>query len=310
MEVFDELKEEFNELRDVSIGEKFSRSFEILTDGFKAFFKYPVLLVPVILHIVLISLIMFSIFIFVRPYADTNAIPPDIAIYVVLIMCLLICTAYTICAFIMLELIQQIEMGEKICLLKALYESFCKNLIKGLPLIIIWTIISFIGKFLRGKRSKETFLGTCIRLSMYCILPAIAWEDYGSIEAIKRGIKVLKKTYAEIFFSIIQTSVIGFLALLPLPIVVWMVFVFNGNPQACLTVIVLFVGYAVFVGALCKYIGQMFAASLYIWYKKWERETRNARINHTSEPSLYDIPMPSLLDDIPDLVYKKKPGIL
>ena len=305
MEFFDDLSENFNEIRNVSFGEKFGRSFKILTDGFKAFFKYPVLLIPVILHIVLISLIMGGIFLYLQPYADMNAIPPDIAIYVVLTMCLLICSAYTICAFIMLEFIQQIETGEKICILKALYEAFVKNLIKGLPLIIIWTIISFIGKILKGKRSKETFFGTCIRLSMYCILPAIAWEDYGSIGAIKRGIKVLKKTYTEIFFSIVQTSVIGFLLILPIPIVVWMIFTFSGNIQTCLIVIVLFIGYAVFVGALCEYVGQMFAASLFIWYKKWEREVRNARINNTSEPSLYDIPMPSLLDDVPDLVYKK-----
>ena len=85
---------------------------------------------------------------------------------------------------------------------------------------------------------------------------------------------------------------------------------FKVNVQILFILVLLCLGYAIFIGTLCEYIGQMFTASLYIWYKKWEREVCNARINHTSEPSLYDIPMPSLLDDIPDLVYKKKPSNL
>ena len=311
MEVFYELNENFNKIRNVSIGEKFSRSFEILMDGFKAYLKYPVLIIPIIFHIMSSLLILVVLFLNVRPYiSDTNTIPTDVVVYIALGTCLLICATYTIGSFMMLEFIQQIEMGEKINVGKAFYESFCKDLIKGLPLMIIWTIISFIGKCLKGKRSKETFIGTCIRMSLYCIFPAIAWEDYDSIGAVKRGIKVLKHTYSEVFFSIIQTSFVGFLLAVPIALLIGIMVIFQVNVQTCFLLVLLIIGYAIFVGTLCEYIGQMFTASLYIWYIKWERETRNAKINHTSEPSLYDIPMPSLLDDIPDLVYRKKPSIL
>ena len=173
MEVFDELSENFNEIQTVSIGEKFSRSFEILMDGFKTYFKYPVLIIPIIFHILSSLLTLIIIFLNVLPYMDNeNSIPTNMAIYIVLGSCFLICTTYTIGSFIMLEFIQQIERGEKINIGKAFYESFCKNLITGLPLIIIWTIISFIGKIFRGKRKRETFIGTCIRMSLYCIFPA------------------------------------------------------------------------------------------------------------------------------------------
>ena len=308
---FDELREEYNDLGYVSIGERFSTSWEILTDGFKAFFKYPVLLIPVILHIIFTTLISAGAYLYCLPYVDDiHSMPVNYAISLSLIYYFLISTANATCSFIILEFIQQIESGEKINIGKAFQEALCIDIIRGLPLIFMWTIISFIGGFLKGKRKGETFVGTCIRLSFYCIFPAIAWEDKGSFEAIKKGLKVLKATFREVFFSIIQTELVALLIALFIPLFAGIIYMFRDNRPFCLLLVIIFLGIAVFIGALCKYIGQIFTASIFLWYKKWESECYIASINNQPKPSLYDIPQPSLLDDIPDLAGIKAPKYL
>ena len=310
-------------LSEVTFGEKFVRSFEILIDAFKAFCKYPVLLLPVILHIIIN---LSGIYLCILPYINNlEQTPKNTPIYVTLAICVWTYATYAICSFIMLELIQQISTRKKVNIMEALYETFCKSLIKSAPLIILWAGISFVITAIRkfivgklesggfGKRLVGTFISILIemlfgvlmdfiRMTFYCIFPAIAWEDRSSTEAIKRGLKVLKKTGAEIFSATVQTGFISFLLIVPAAFILIFAALTHTfdihNKQELFRAIMLYIGYVVTVVAICEFIGQMFAASVYIWHKKWECECRKARLQNIPEPNLYDIPTPSLLNDV------------
>jgi hypothetical protein len=47
----------------------------------------------------------------------------------------------------------------------------------------------------------------------------------------------------------------------------------------------------------------MFAAKLYLWNLKWEKELVKAQAENKPLPSLNDVPKPSLLNEVSDLLY-------
>jgi len=52
----------------------------------------------------------------------------------------------------------------------------------------------------------------------------------------------------------------------------------------------------------CIYLEQMLMAELYLWQMKWEKEVRKAEASGITPPEFNEIPKPSILDDISDLL--------
>lgn len=67
---------------------------------------------------------------------------------------------------------------------------------------------------------------------------------------------------------------------------------------------VLTIMYIAFVWSYSVYLEQMFAAGLYLWHMKWERAVGNAQRDGTPIPSMRQIPQPSILDDVHELIEK------
>jgi len=60
--------------------------------------------------------------------------------------------------------------------------------------------------------------------------------------------------------------------------------------------------YTAFAWSYSVYMEQMFAASLYLWNYKWEKELAKAKAENRPAPTINDIPKPSLLDGVNDLL--------
>lgn len=58
-------------------------------------------------------------------------------------------------------------------------------------------------------------------------------------------------------------------------------------------------------GSYSIYLEQMFTAQLYLWHIKWEKAVKKAREDGKEAPSLRDVPRPSVLDKVSDLLDKR-----
>jgi hypothetical protein len=60
--------------------------------------------------------------------------------------------------------------------------------------------------------------------------------------------------------------------------------------------------YAAFAWSYSIYLEQMFSANLYLWHLRWEKECIEAQRAGRQLPALRDVPRPSILDEVPDLL--------
>ena len=60
-----------------------------------------------------------------------------------------------------------------------------------------------------------------------------------------------------------------------------------------------------FAWSFTIYLEQMFTAELYLWSLKWEQAVHKAQQENKPLPELIDVPRPSILDEVPDLLEKK-----
>jgi len=231
----------------------------------------------------------------------------------------------------LLEFIQQIEMGEKTNLFKALYETLFKNFIKAFPIMVVWAFIWFVltiidaivnskkrdkkdqnisyenvAKTLSGYKTLSLtnlslgLIKAGVRLVVFIIFPAIAWEDEGTINAIKKGFCTIKNNAVEFTSGFIQIEFACILLFLPASVLFALSDSFKINfPKEVWIGLIIYIAFAT---TLYLYLQQMFAAILYMWNKKWLQAVKIANENGTKIPKLTDIKKPDLLDNIPDLL--------
>jgi hypothetical protein len=125
---------------------------------------------------------------------------------------------------VVLEMIRQIEVGNP-SLIRAVAKAVGKDMIRVLPLSIVWAAIWFVltvieavlSRFKKNDGNNDDTLTAQnaaatianfrdfsfsaaffdalkkgVRMVMFLIMPAIAWEDLGFFAAIKKGLVVLR----------------------------------------------------------------------------------------------------------------------
>lgn len=121
-----------------------------------------------------------------------------------------------------LELIQQLETGEKMNLSKAFARTLAHNVIKIIPLVIIWFVLTVIQALLSKKRrggSEKDFFSAenavktlagyqssslsraffeSLKKGVRLILPAIVWENMGFWKATKKGAAVIQSSFIRV----------------------------------------------------------------------------------------------------------------
>lgn len=304
--------------------------WNLIKESIKVFNNHPKFIVPL-----LITWVIYAPMILYLKYGlNWDAYTTSQVLVIVFGVILIFAFLLAFSCSMLLELIQQLETGEKMNLLKAFTNTVGQNVIKILPLVLVWAVIWFVLTVLQAllskKRSneKESFtaenatktlagyqsfsisraffeaLKKGVRMVMFLILPAIAWENLGFWKATKKGIAVFKAHLSEFVTGFVLTEVVALLIFLPPALL----FYITGEMKITLPdyVWVITIVYIAFAWSYSIYLEQMFTAELYLWNMKWEKEVTKAQAEGKPIPSMREIPRPSVLDEVHELVNKSE----
>ena len=305
-----------------SFWKKFTASWNILVNGTAILFKHPILILPILITWIIYAAIIIY-FEYYFDFKSLTSLSQHLALTFGIIM--IYCFILSISSLMMLEFVQQLETGKKINLVAALNETICKDLIKALPIMLVWGIIWFILEILTPKRkrrsdssSAKSFARTLsgsnevsliglsmdliksgVRLIVFLIYPAIAWEDEGPINAVKKGFRTIKQNPVEFTSGFIQIEFV--MSIIAFPAGMFLGFADANNITLSEGIWILVIIYIAFSTSVYLYLQQMFTAILYMWNMNWERAYVAAKMSHQEPPTLYDIKKPDLMDNIADL---------
>jgi hypothetical protein len=310
-------------------GSQWSRGWTFVVHALAAFQKYPCLVLPIlIVWLVYAPSVLYFKFYFHWNHHSTGE-SLVIAFFLIALFSLLILVA---CA-VLLELIKQLEEDSP-SLMSAIAATFRKDLANILPLAMAWAFIWFALTLLEALLSRRdeddsgdpqldaqgaaeaianfssfslnlAFLEALkkgVRMVVFLILPAIAWDDMNVVQATQKGLVVLKTHLGEFARGYALTYAAAAIVFLP-PAVIFML----GERHRHLAPLVHFPDY-VWVGTIiycglawsfCLYLEQMFVAQLYLWHMKWERKFEVAQAFRRPLPLFKDIEPPSLLAKVP-----------
>lgn len=299
----------------------------LILSSIKVFFKYPVLIFPLLL----VWFIYAPIVIFFKWHFDWDAHSTKAIFGIVFLIIFTFSLLLTISCSILLELIQQRETGHKFNLLTSLKDTFTKNIIQIIVLAFIWAVIWFILTVLEAIFSKKdknnnnetenaenvartlagsgggswislTFkaLKKGLRMIIFLIMPGFAWEDLSTSKSIKRGLSILKMRTTDFLTGYGLSYLAGFIVFLPPSIMFYLSSKLNIEfPEWSWVACIIYIAFA---WSYTIYLEQMFTAELFLWHKKWEREVEKAGLENRPRPKFKHVDRPSILDDIPDLL--------
>lgn len=304
--------------------------FELIKAAIVIFRKYPVLIMPLfVVWLIYASLVIYFKWNF--PWENYNTTGQLIFAY---LFFLIIAYLLTTSCSILLELIQQDENGTKMSFNKAIKDSIDKNLPHIVVISITWSILWFLLVLLKVIFSKKsnsedeeksaenvarTLAGTesfswlgvsidfiikGIRMVVFLILPAVAWQDLGIRKSIGRGFQILRERRAEFVAGFTLSLGTEFILYLPPSILFYLSS--KGIVSFDDFVWYLCIIYIGFAWSFSIYLEQMFAAELYLWQLKYEEECNNARAEGKLQPKFEDTQRPHILDEVPDLIELKK----
>lgn len=230
---------------------------------------------------------------------------------------------------ILVELIEQDEKGKIMSIQKAIRDSFSENLFQLLILSIIWSIIWFFLVLLKVLLSKKKNNGTeeesaeniartlagndsisfstftidmlikGLRMIMFVIIPAIAWENRSFGKAFNRGFSIISKrtsTFIKGFVVSLGAEIILFLP----PSILFYISE-KGNIEISDLTWYFCIVYIGFAWSFTMYIEQLFGAELFLWQLKYEKAKKEAFKKGEPIPEFNDVQKPHLLDEIKDL---------
>jgi preprotein translocase subunit SecG len=307
--------------------EGIKNAWDLIKASIRVFNKYPKFLIPLLL----VWLIYAPIILYLEYGFNPDAFSAGQLFLIIIGIIFLFVFLLAFSCLVLLELIQQLESGEKLSLGKALSSTVTHDLLKIIPIVIIWTIIWFIlsileAIFSKRKERRKSFtvenaaktlagygnfspssaffreLKRGVRMIVFLILPAIAWENLSFIKAIKKGLGVFKVHLLEFVSGFVLTWLAEVIIFLPAAIL----FHISDNFEVTFPtwVWVITIIYTGFAWSFSIYLEQMFAAGLYLWHLKWEKQIEEEKKLGKPLSNLRDIKRPSLLDEVPELLEK------
>lgn len=305
---------------------KFKSAWQLLRDSEMIFRKRPIFIVPIIF----VWFFFAAVTIYLTYFNDFSGINIYWMFFWIFLIIMIFAFLISFSALVVLEMIEQLEFGNEIDLYKALNEAIRKDLVKTIPITIIWTVVWFLltiiesffrkddkkenkefnlentAKTLAGGDEKFSLSGEIFRLIqkglrmvIFLILPAIAWENYSTVQAIKRGIFITKSNFMNFLSNLIVSDLAGILIFLPPGIILYLSSEIEMTFPSYVWVGVIL--YSAIAWSFYLYIEQMITALFYLWYMKWEKKTKEAILSDEAVPSIESIKKPSLLDEIYEL---------
>lgn len=302
--------------------------WSLIKSSVAVFNRYPKFIVPLLVTWVIYA----PIIIYLKYWFNSDAYSVGQNFLIILGVIFLFAFLLSFSCSMLLELIQQHESGSDMSIIKAFGYTLGHNAIKILPIVIVWTVIWFILLIIQAllskskKRGKESLtaenvaktlaggggftfsraffeaLQKGVRMVIFLILPAIAWENLGFWTATKRGLGVFRSHLSVFVTGFALTGLAAAIVFLPPAIV------FSIADESKTTfpdwVWVVTIIYIAFAWSYTIYLEQMFIAELYMWNYRWETEVAKAQQEGRPTPSFDSIPRPSVLDGVPDLTHK------
>jgi hypothetical protein len=299
--------------------------WEVIKTSTKAIWKHPLLFMPLLI----VWLIYASAIVYFKWHFDWSKYTNKQILLIGFLITFAGTFLLTVACSILLELIQENETGKKFNLVSALRDTFTKNLFQMLVLSFLWAVVWFILTLIElmlSKRKnsiedeKETAeniakslvndernilsfsfdaLKKGIRMIVFLIMPAFAWENYGIGKSIKRGLAILKQRSVQFISAYTLSYLVAAIVFIPPSIMYKMSkenFIF---PQSAWIVCIF---YLAITWSYTMYVEQMMTAEIYLRHMKWENAVRAAKLNGKKLPRFYEIKAAAVLDEKADLV--------
>lgn len=138
-----------------------------------------------------------------------------------------------------------------------------------------------------------------LRMIVFLILPAIAWDNLDFYDATKKAFKIITSEFLTFASGFLTTGIVILFIFLPPAIALYLQW--TGNIQMKPFNYFVMAVYVLFALSYAMYIEQMFMAQIYLWYRKWEEIALKSVEKGYRIPPIEDIPVPSILDNINDL---------
>lgn len=302
----------------------------LLSSARRALTKYPVLLMPLLCcWLCNTPVIIYLKFVFDWDFYSTGQ-----QLLVSLLAILFFSLTLSLACLILLKLIQQIEGGEPLRLGVAVGQGLL-CLLDALPITFAWALIWFVISLLasvfdRGEKENEEVdaesiaetlsgyedsslamsffaaLNKGVRMVVFLIFVAMAWEQNSVSRAVRRGLAVVKTHEDAFVVGFLLTELAAVLMFVPASLL----FVVHHKLGVELPEWVWFVTIVYCAGAwsLSMFLEQLFTAELYLWHLMWEETTTLALSEGRPKPALHEIRRPSIMDDIADLTHIRLPG--
>ncbi len=285
----------------------------LLADSVRILVKKPILTIPI-----LVSWFIFAcVVLFIEYYLNQRFEQINFGIYISAFFILLFLVTMVICMsnIVMLEIIEQIESGEKVKFSKALKKGFA-NIFNIIPLAVIWAVIWLFllflessskqkkdksGKDLTAENAAKTLagadtpftwrklgidmLGKILRMWIFLALPAIAWQEKGPFKALGESTKIIRKHPVQFLTSYTLTGATALVMALPLIPILYadeLGYVFS---SAIWTGVII---YECIIWTFSIYLEQMSVGLLYLWHMKWEKKGGKGNLSSVKKPELLD----------------------
>ncbi len=302
--------------------------FELVADSVRVFRRYPRLVVPLLLTWVCIA----ALILWARFFRPELGLQGALLLGFLLVLVQAFLLAFS-CSML-LEMVEQVERGGEPSLERAFRDSLGENLVAMLPLVLVWSVVWFLlsvvqALFEDDSRDSEDYspenaaraladgsgsllgagidaLKKGVRMLVFLVMPAIAWEGRGFRDAVGRGYDVFRNNVAAFVTGFSLTYVLAGLLFLPVSLLLFAVD--EGLLTLSSTQWYLVIGYSGLVWTVSIYLEQMFVADLFLWHKEYEQAVAAARRRGHERPSMREVPRPTLLDDVASLEERKIPG--
>ncbi|TSC54265.1 MAG: Uncharacterized protein LiPW31_188 [Microgenomates group bacterium LiPW_31] len=303
--------------------------WDLIKESIRVFNHHPRFLVPLFIT----WLIYAPIILYLKYLFNWNAYTGIQILWILFGIIFIFAFLLSFSCSMLLELIQQLETGQRMSLTKALGYTLGQNILKIIPLVFVWAIIWFILTIIqvllskkKRESEKEPFtaenaartlagfqrfslsraffkaLEKGVRMIMFLILPAIAWENLGFWKSVKKGLAVFQAHLSEFVTGFILTGVAAMFIFLPPAIL----FLISDKLEVSFpdSVWVATIIYIAFAWSYSIYLEQMFTAELYLWHLRWEKEVTKAQREIRPIPSMREVQRPSVLDEVHELIDK------
>ncbi len=297
-----------------------SQKASVFMDSLRLFVKYPIFLLPLIIVWIIYAPIILWLKFKYQP--DANAWGQTLLLVFVVIFIFSALLMFS-CSLV-LELLQQIEHGQRPSFTQALGDTINQNLITMLPLMLMWSVVWFLLLLLSALTSRqsknnddainaenaaktlagyqkvsisEAFFSAVnqgVRMVVFLIMPAIAWENLSLSNAVKKGFAVLKGNKSGFVRAYLLSEAIAVIVFFPPALL----FVITAKGKIVLpdTVWLATMLYVAIAWSYSMYVEQLYAANLYLWYMAWDKEAKLAKAMGDPVPALKNVKAPSLLN--------------